>query len=60
MQDQDGMQNQMMMTEAKGSMMMHQMQRYHNAMYTFDILIIIGIVILIVLQYKILKEQRRK
>lgn len=58
MENQDNMQNQMMMKDMN-SMMMNQMQKHHTLMYTFDVLVLVGLAAIIVLLAKILKAHRR-
>lgn len=41
-------------------MMMEQMHRHHNVMYTFGGLVILGFVVVIVLQCLMLKALRRR
>ena len=52
MDTQDGMQ--------KGMMMMEQMHRHHDVIYTFGVLVVLGFVIVIVLQCMMLKALRKK
>lgn len=52
MDNQNGMQN--------GMMMMEQMYRRHEVMYTFGSLVILGFAIVIILQCLMLKELRKK
>ena len=58
MDNQDSMQNQMMMKDMNG-MMMKEMQKHHTLMYTFDVLVLVGLAAIIVLLSKILKAHRR-
>jgi hypothetical protein len=50
MDTQDSMQNQMMMKE---------MQKHHTLMYTFDVLVLIGLATIVIFLWKILKAHRR-
>ncbi len=59
MNNQDSMQNQMMMKDSMNSMMMQQIQKHHTLMYTFDVLVLVGLATIIVLLSKILKTHRR-
>jgi len=59
MDDQNSTQNQMMMKDSMNGMMMKEMQMHHTIMYTFDILVLIGIGTMIVLLAKILKGYRQ-
>jgi len=59
MDNSDSMQNQMMMKDSMNSMMMQEMHMHHNLMYTFDVLVLIGLGTIIVLLTKILKAHRR-
>ena len=60
MDDQDSMQNHMvMMKDSMNTMMLHHMHKHHALMYTFDVLVLIGLATIIVLLSKILKEQRK-
>lgn len=59
MGNQDAMQNQMMMRDPMNCMMMKEMQQHHNMMYTFDVLVLVGLATIIVLLTKILKAHRR-
>ena len=51
-------QDSQMMMEQKGDMMM-QMQGCHTTMHVFGFLVLLGILVQIVLQSKMLKELRR-
>jgi hypothetical protein len=57
--NQDSMQNQIMMKNSVNSMMMKEMQKHHTLMYTFDVLVLVGLAAIIVLLSKILKAHRR-
>ena len=57
--DDQNMQNHTMMKDSMNGMMMKEMQKHHTLMYTFDILVLIGIGTMIVLLAKILKAHRR-
>jgi hypothetical protein len=59
MDKQDTMQNQTMMKDSMSSMRMKQMQKHHTLMYTFDVLVLVGLATIIVLLAKILKAHRR-
>jgi hypothetical protein len=59
MDDQDSMQNQMMMEGSMHGMMMKEMQKHHTLIYTFDILVLVGLATIIVLLAKILKAHRQ-
>lgn len=59
MNNQDSMQNQMMMKDSMNSMMMKEMQKHHTLMYSFDVLVLIGLATIIVLLVKILKAHRQ-
>lgn len=59
MDNQETMQNQMMMKDSMTSMMMQQMQKHHTLMYTFDVLVLVGLATIIVLLAKILKAHRQ-
>jgi hypothetical protein len=48
-----------MMQDSMNTMMMREMQKHHLFMYTFDILVLIGMGAIIVLLAKILKAHRR-
>ncbi len=52
-------QDTMMMKDSMNSMMMKQMQKHHTMMYTFDVLVLVGLATIIVLLAKILKAHRR-
>lgn len=58
-ENQDNMQNQMMMKDSMNTTMMNQMQKHYTLMYTFDVLVLIGLATIIVLLAKILKAHRR-
>jgi len=53
------MQDHMMMKDSMNEMMMKEMQKHHTLMYTFDILVLVGLATVIVLLAKILKAHRR-
>ncbi len=57
--DDQNMQNHTMMKDSMNGMMMKEMQKHHTLMYTFDILVLIGMGVMIVLLAKILKAHRR-
>ncbi len=59
MDNNDSMQNQMMMKDSMKSMMMKEMQTHHTLMYTFDVLVLVGLATIIVLLAKILKAHRK-
>ncbi len=59
MDNQDSMQNQMMMKDSMNGMMIKEMQKHHTLMYSFDVLVLIGLATIIVLLAKILKAHRR-
>ena len=58
MRDDNSMQNQMMMKDSMNSMMMKEMQKHHTLMYTFDILVLVGLATIIALLLKILKAHK--
>jgi hypothetical protein len=49
-----------MTCEGRCVMVMQHMQKYHSAMVTFDVLLLIGLIALIVIQCKMLKESRMR
>ena len=53
MDNQDSMQNQMMMKDSMNGMMMKEMQKHHTLMYTFDVLVLVGLATIIVFLAKI-------
>jgi len=61
MKANNDMQNQMvMMKDSMNSMMVKGIQKHHALMYTFDILVLIGITTIVVLLFKLLRRLRKK
>ncbi len=56
---QQNMPNYMAMKEPMNAMMTH-MQKHHNVIYAFDLLVLIGFATIIIFLSKILKELRKK